>query len=69
LLKSGLIPATIASGYFSFNLETAASADSLELAERITLAPSLKNASAVAKPIPRLPPVIIATLSFNHLLI
>ena len=43
------------------------SADSLVLAERITFAPSLKNASAVAKPMPRLPPVMIATLSFNLL--
>ena len=64
-LKSGLIPTTVESGYFSFNCATAFWADCIELAVKITVAPSLKNASAVAYPIPLLPPVIIATLSFN----
>jgi len=65
LARFGLIPATIALGYFSFNLSTATSADSCELAANTTEAPSFKNLSAVANPIPRLPPVMIATLSFN----
>lgn len=65
LARFGLIPATIALGYFSFNLSTAVSADYFELAANTTVAPSFKNLSAVANPMPRLPPVMIATLSFN----
>ena len=65
LARSGLIPSTIASGYFSFSFVTARSAEPCVLAVKITAAPSFKNLSAVAKPMPRLPPVMIATLSFN----
>ena len=64
-LRLGQIPSTTAFGYFSLKVVTALSAVSWRLAQRTTLAPSLKKASTVAKPIPRLPPVTIATLFFN----
>ena len=44
---------------------TQESADPWELAVRMTTAPSWRNLSAVAKPMPLLPPVISATLSFS----
>ena len=48
LARSGLMPAMIASGYFSFSRSTAFSAEACELAVRMTLAPSPRNLSAVA---------------------
>ena len=48
LLRSGLMPATVEWGNFSFKLATALSALALEDAAITTVAPSLKNASAVA---------------------
>ena len=65
LERLGLIPSTTESGYSSFKRAALFFAFSSELAVIMTLAPSCKNLSAVAKPIPRLPPVMIATLSFN----
>ena len=49
LARFGLIPATIALGYFSFNLSTATSADFCELAANTTEAPSFKNFNAAAR--------------------
>ena len=65
--RSGLMPAMVELGYFSLSCATALSAEAWELAVRITVAPSFKNASAVAKPIPRLPPVMMATFSFSFI--
>ena len=62
------MPATVASGYFSFSCATALSADACVLAVSMTFAPSFRNLSAVAKPMPLLPPVMMATLSFSLIL-
>lgn len=62
-----VIPDTVASGCFSFIFATALSAEACVLAVKITVAPSERNFSTVAKPMPRLPPVITATLSFNFI--